>query len=177
MSYIYKYMNKEEIWKAIAGYANYEISSLGRVKSLKYGKEKILKPKNDNGYLRVTLFRNGKRKMLLVHRLVAAAFIPNPYGFEQVNHIDENKSNNAVENLEFCNAKYNINYGTRNERTSKAVEASKYSDFREICLRFSSTQAAGRNGYSSGNVSSSCNGCYCREGNNKYRGLFWRYAV
>ena len=121
-----------------------------------------------------------------MHRLVAEAFIQNPEGFEQVNHKDENKTNNVLGNLEFCSRSYNINYGTRNERSaasqrnhpakSKPVEASKYSDFREICLRFASAMEAGRNGYGFQNVSACCRGCFNREGNNKYKNLYWRYA-
>ena len=170
----------KEIWKPIDGFENYEVSNLGRVKSLKYGK--ILKPQNNgNGYLFVHLCRNGKSKQFCVHRLVATAFIPNPKGFKQVNHRDEVKTNNCVENLEFCNAKYNNSYGTRMEKVaaalSKVVEASKYPDFRTIKLRFASTNEAGRNGYDKGHVSACCRGCFNREGNNKYRGLFWRFAV
>ena len=178
----------DEQWRPVDGFEGlYAVSNLGRVKSLKYGREKILKPaKHRNGYLFVTLCINGKRKHFLVHRLVATAFIPNPEGFEQVNHKDENPSNNVVTNLEWCDCKYNINYGTHNERMastkrnnpafSKAVEASRFSDFREIELCFASTQEAERNGYFSSNVSASCNGCYCSKGN-FYKGLFWRYAV
>lgn len=185
-------MNIIEQWKPVEGFEGlYEVSNLGRVKSLgnnKSRKEKILKSgKNGPGYLFVYLYRNGKRKMSKVHRLVAEAFLPNPLGLPQVNHRDENKTNNCVENLEFCDAKYNNNYGTRNVRSaasqinhpamSKPVEASKYSDFSEICLRFPSTAEAGRNGYFSSNVSACCKGCFHREGNNKYKGLYWRYAV
>ena len=181
-------MNIIEQWKPVKGFEGlYEISNLGRVKSLKYGKERIMKPgKNGNGYFQVALRRDGKEKRLLVHRLVAEAFIPNPEGFNQINHKDEVKINNCVENIEWASRSYNINFGSRNEKVSaalinhptlsKAVEASKYEDFSEICLRFASTMEAGRNGYSSGHVSDCCRGCYCREGNNKYRGLYWRYA-
>lgn len=175
-------MNKEEEWKAIAGYEEvYEISNLGRVKSLKYGKEKILKPgKTENGYLQVQLWRDGKIKNFLVHRLVAEAFIPNPEGLPEINHIDEVKDNNCVENLEWVSRWYNMHFGTLYERSaaalSKAVEASKYSDFREICLTFASTREADRNGYKQGNVAACCRGCFNREGNNKYKGLFWRFA-
>lgn len=180
-------MQIEEIWKSIKGYEDlYAVSNFGKVKSLKYGK--ILKPQNKgNGYLQVSLCRNGKRKTLLVHRLVAEAFIPNPYGLPEINHIDENKSNNCVENLEWSDAKYNTNYGSRTKRISaaltnhpvfsKSVEASKFPDFREIELRFVSTAEAGRNGYCNQCVSRCCRGCFNREGNNKYRGLYWRYAV
>ena len=187
---IFNHVNKmqkmnTEIWRHVKGYEGlYAVSSLGHVKSLNYrhtGKEKILKPvKSNYGYLNVRLYRNGKYKFFRVHRLVAIAFIPNPKGFEQVNHRDEVKTNNCVENLEWCSAKYNINYGTLQERKaasrSKAVEASRFSDFREICLRFPSTAEAGRNGYSSGAVSDCCRGCFNYEGNNKYKGLYWRFA-
>lgn len=182
---------KQEIWKPVAGYENYEVSNLGNVKSLNYkrtGKERILKPgKNRKGYLFVFLCRNGKMKYFSVHRLVAEAFIPNSEGFEQINHKDEVKTNNCVENLEWCDRSYNVNYGSRNEKVSaaltnnparsKPVEASKYSDFREIELFFASTAEAERNGYGSRNVSACCRGCFHREGNNRYKGLFWRFAV
>ena len=71
-----------------------------------------------HGYLMITLSDNGKRKTYLLHRLVALTFIPNPKGYPQVNHKDENKLNNDVSNLEFCTAKYNSNYGTRTIRSS-----------------------------------------------------------
>ena len=172
---------EQEIWKSIKGYENYEVSNLGRIKSLKYGKEKILKPvKNKYGYLQVVLCGDGKIKNFKIHQLVASAFIPNPLGFTEINHKDENKINNVVSNIEWVSRSYNIHYGTRTKRAaaalSKPVEASRFSDFREICLRFSSTMEAERNGYGHQNVSACCRGCFHREGNNKYRGLFWRFA-
>ena len=120
-----KYNNMEEIWKDIKGYEGlYQISNWGRVKSLgnnKTRKEKILKPcilKKGN-YLRIGLRKNGKRKMYLVHRLVAEAFIQNPNNLPFINHKDENPSNNCVSNLEYCDVLYNNNYGTRNKRISE----------------------------------------------------------
>lgn len=170
-------MNKEEIWKPIKGYEEfYAVSNLGKVKSLKYGKEKILKPRKVKGYLYVALCKDGKVKNFRVHRLVAEAFIPNPMGLPEINHKDEVKNNNCVENLEWSTREHNINYGSRTERTSKPVEASKFPDFRTIELRFVSTAEAGRNGYNQSNVSCCCNGCYNREGNNRYKNLYWRYA-
>ena len=138
----------EEQWKDIIIEKNgiiydytglYQVSNLGRVKSLgndKTRKEKILKPKiNNNGYLKVGLYKNGKVKIFLVHRLVATAFIPNPDNLPVVNHRDENPSNNSVENLEWCTAKYNINYGTRNERVSEKHTGAKNPRARKvICL-------------------------------------------
>lgn len=166
-----------ETWKSITGYEGlYEVSNLGRVKSLKFDKEKILKPNKVKGYLRVELLKNGQRKLLYVHRLVAAAFIPNPKGLPEVNHKDEDKTNNSVTNIEWVSRWDNMHFGTLYERISKPVEASKYLDFREICLRFASTAEAGRNGYVQQAVSKCCNVCFHREGNNKYRGLYWRFA-
>ena len=174
-----------EEWKPVKGYEGlYEVSNLGRVKSLNYnhtGKERIMKPeKHRDGYLRVQLYKDGKVKHFLVHRLVATAFIPNPLELPEINHRNEDKTNNVVVNLEFCSRCYNSNYGTRNVRIgaarSKAVEASKYPDFSEICLRFASTAEAGRNGYNQGSVSTCCRGCYSAYRRNFYKNLYWRYA-
>ena len=118
-------MNSEEIWRPVVGYEGlYEVSSLGRVRSLdkydsinRFCEGRILKLSSDRlGYLRAQLYSNSKRKSFLVHRLVAQAFIPNPDNLPQVNHIDENPSNDNVENLEWCDGKYNVNYGTRIDR-------------------------------------------------------------
>ncbi len=121
-----------EIWKEIKGYEGlYEVSDLGRVRSLdRYvsyvngqkhlHKGKVLSPGVSNGYLQVSLCKNGEIKHPLVHRLVADAFIPNPDNLPQVNHKDENPSNNMVVNLEWCSSEYNINYGGR---TQKATDA------------------------------------------------------
>lgn len=105
----------EEIWKEISGYEGlYMVSNLGNVKSINYrhhGYSKNLVPKvNNSGRLWVELTKNGKRKPLLVHRLVANAFIPNVNNLPQVNHIDENTKNNSVENLEWCTGSYNVRY-------------------------------------------------------------------
>lgn len=116
---------KEEIWKDIEEYENlYQVSSIGRVKSLNYnhttGKDRILKPAKDiYGYLYVSLCKQGKIKTHRIHRLVAEAFIPNPNNFPQVNHKNEDKTNNYVSNLEWCDRKYNCNYGTRNKRIAE----------------------------------------------------------
>lgn len=74
-----------------------------------------------NGYLQITLCKNSKQKSFKVHRLVAEAFIPNPDGLPEVNHIDENKYNCAASNLEWCDRLYNVNYGDRSMKTMKAV--------------------------------------------------------
>lgn len=112
-----------EIWKDIPGYeGKYQVSNTGEIRSLKFGKIKILKQYTDKcGYNVLTLSENGKRKNHFVHRLVAMTFIPNPNNLPQVNHKDENKANNCVDNLEWCSRKYNMNYGTRNERASERM--------------------------------------------------------
>lgn len=119
----------KENWKDIKGYEGlYQVSNLGRIKSLEFRnhkynfqKEKILKP-NKSGtckYLAITLSKNKKRKRYLIHRLVAETFISNPYNFAQINHKDENKQNNCENNLEWCTRNYNMNYGTQIERAHK----------------------------------------------------------
>lgn len=128
----------EEEWRDIAGYEGlYKVSNLGRVKSLGNGnsnnsnncKERILKAgKNSRGYLQVHLCKNGKYKTYKIHRLVAIVFIPNPNNLPQVNHKDENKENNYVENLEWCDRKYNVNYGTRNKRVTEKLRGRKHSE-------------------------------------------------
>ena len=96
----------------------YAITRDGRVWS--YKSNKFLKPiDNGHGYYQISLCKEGKVKNYLIHRLVAQAFIPNPEELPQVNHKDENKQNNCVNNLEWCDTKYNANYGTRTERAAK----------------------------------------------------------
>lgn len=121
----------KEVWKDIEGYeGSYQVSNLGRVKSLgrvdsigHNKSSKILKAHPNGGkYLDVTLFNQNRREYFLVHRLVAQAFIPNPSDLPQVNHIDEDKTNNCVSNLEWCTAKYNLNYGNRRK---SAIESMK----------------------------------------------------
>lgn len=106
----------EEIWKDIKGYEGlYQVSNMGRVRSLT--RNIILKSKIErNGYERVKLSVNNIPKNYYIHRMVANAFIPNPDNLPQVNHKDENKLNNCVGNLEWCDSKYNINYGTGNKK-------------------------------------------------------------
>lgn len=115
-----------EQWKSIDGYEGlYEVSNLGNVKSLGNNanrKDKFLKPATVKGYQQVGLWKDGKRKKFLVHRLVAQAFLEKPFdpNATDINHKDENPLNNRVENLEWCTRAYNNNYGTRNERAAKA---------------------------------------------------------
>lgn len=117
-----------EMWKTIPGYdGRYEVSDKGKVRS-HYGRSvRILKSMRNagkgNGYEMVTLYDKSKRgKKVKVHRLVAEAFIPNPHALPVINHKDENKVNNAANNLEWCTVLYNNTYGTARQR---AVETLK----------------------------------------------------
>lgn len=136
---------EQEIWKQVVGFEGlYEVSSLGRIKSLPktqfdifgrgrvaYRKERILKQQNGSEkrrrYLHVSMRKDGKTYVKSVHQIVATAFIPNPNNLPQVNHKDENPSNNRVDNLEWCDGFYNHNYGTIKERT-KATKIKNNSD-------------------------------------------------
>ena len=122
-----------EIWKDVVGYEGYyQVSNLGRVKSLdrKINKNgliyeingKILSPRKvGKGYLSVALQINKNRKNFMVHRLVAECFIKNSFNLKEVNHKDENKENNNLSNLEWCDHKYNSNYGNRGKKISEKL--------------------------------------------------------
>ena len=123
----------KRVWRDIPGYeGKYQVSNDGKVRSLNYrhtGKKQILKERVDiGGYAVIGLCKDGKEKKYKVHRLIALAFIPNPNNLPYVNHKDENKTNNHVSNLEWCTAKYNVNYGTRNERHSKKVKGKQLTE-------------------------------------------------
>lgn len=136
---------KNEIWKDIKNYPYYQVSNLGRVKSLqrervignnKYiQEERILKNEIIQGYVYVYLCKNNKNKGTRVHKIVMETFVPDRSNFKSmpdedrnkinldnlvINHIDENKLNNRVDNLEWCTSKYNANYGERKNNIAKS---------------------------------------------------------
>lgn len=156
----------KEIWKEIEGYEGlYMISNFGRVKTLNYnhtGKEKILLPQtNSNGYYHISLCKDGVRKTYRIHRLVAIHFISNPNNYNVVNHKDENKKNNNVENLEWCTQYYNTNYGTANSKKSvnKKIKVKQFDlSGKLIKIWDSASDAAKYIGGFQAHISGCCNG-------------------
>ena len=110
----------EEVWKDIAGYEGiYKVSNLGNIKSFRKNKETVLKPyTTSQGYKQARLFKDGKSKGFFVHRLVAQAFLPNPENLPCINHKNEVKDDNRLENLEWCSYKYNSNQQRQPQRES-----------------------------------------------------------
>ena len=102
-----------EQWKVVKGFENYLVSSLGNVKTINGKLKKVVyDSKNDYGY--VELWKNNKGKKFRIHRLVAETFIPNPKNLPVINHIDGNKLNNVVENLEWCTHQENTKHAMQN---------------------------------------------------------------
>lgn len=153
-------MESKEVWKDIPGYENmYQASTLGRIRSVtrwvrasnKYLKQGVIRKlkKDTKGYFQVGLSKNGIEKKKKVHRLIAMTFIPNPNSYPQVNHKDEDKENNRVENLEWCDNYYNCHYGTVIERrkNSQGKEIEKYDLNGNFIEKYSSiTEAEKKNG-------------------------------
>ena len=176
----------------------YKVSNFGRILSLNYrntGKADLMNPStNTDGYLRVCLSKNGEDKWCYVHRLVAQTFIPNPENLPEVNHKDEDKTNNFVflnedgsvdkekSNLEWKTHRDNMNHGTRNERAGKAISKAningklskkvlQFSLTGDLIREWESTNECGRNGFNQGAVAACCRG-----EKPQYKGFLWMYV-
>lgn len=163
-----------ENWKYIPGYeGKYQVSDQGRVRSLNYnktaGKVKVLSLlKVSGGYLGVYL---GHNNLKLVHRLVASAFIPNPHNLPCVNHKSMVRSDNNVNNLEWCDYRYNNNYGDAIEkRVEKQRRAVKQISQNGNIVVWYSIMEAERNGFSHAGIIQCCQGKL-----KKYKGYKWEY--
>lgn len=161
--------------KPIPGWEGiYEVSEDGRVFSLITGKEKKTFM-SSNGYKRVTLWHNGKQKKYSVHRLVAMAFLDNPNDYPQVNHIDGNKLNNRLENLEWCSQEMNIRHayahGMIHPCTTKVIQFTL--DMKPIRVWNSIKEACDEYGLNHANIVTVCGGKTNRK---QAGGYIWRYA-
>lgn len=186
-----------EIWKPIIGFEGlYEVSNMGRVKSLHYwggNRVSIMKPKKNERYVSIMLCKNGIHKTKLVHRLVYEAFVATLPKYKRtgcgndiyvINHKDENKHNNRLENLELVTHKQNINYGTAKKRISEKQKNNKkhskmvyqYTLDYRLVKTWPSTEECGRNGYNEGHVAAACRNNNNRPGNNKYKKFLWSYT-
>lgn len=178
----------EEEWRDIAGYEGlYQISNLGRVKSLNrmingsYGSKKVIKCRmlrpvdNSKGYKCVLLCKDGKKCRTYIHHIVAQAFVANPDKCSEVNHKDEDKSNNRADNLEWCTRRYNVNYGTARERITNNMTG-PYKSKQVICVETgivyaSSMEAERKTGASHSNIIKCCLGKQKTTG-----GYHWKYS-
>lgn len=174
----------EEIWKDIIDFPGYQVSNLGRIKSTSrevfvnncghyYSytiPEKIMKLTVRGNYLCVTLCLQGKHINAIVHRLVAKTFIPNPNDYPEVNHKDECKLNNRVDNLEWCTREYNKNYGTDNLRSARSRSRKVLQLVNNSFVEWDSIHEAARNfGVEASSIKSAC------DRNHKCCNYHWQY--
>lgn len=189
--------DNEEIWKPVVGYEElYEISSYGRVRSLacpRSGKkhsrrksERIMKPSYNkaNGYYSIALTKDEKMHHFYIHRLVATSFLPNPNNLPEVNHKDENKVNNRVDNLEWCDRMHNIHYGTgMQRRLQNAIQNKRGDNYPKRIAQYTLDGVFVACYYSSEEAARSvgCNGSNIRicarqdKGVKQSNGYIWRY--
>lgn len=168
----------KEIWKNIKGYEGiYQISNLGNVRNLLSYERKNLKGEiTEKGYIRVSLHKNGFRKVFRVHRLVAQAFIPNPLNKPQINHKDGNKLNNCVDNLEWATNKENIKHAIQNKLRAKEIRHVKpiaYIKNGTIIKRYPSiSSAAKETSFSREHI---CHQLLISKNNKKRKNVEWIY--
>ena len=191
-----------EEWMDIEGYEGlYQVSNEGRIKSLhreiiyKDGRKKVLEERilhnflSDLGYYHVMLSKDGVPKRYKVHRLVAKAFIPNPMNLPIINHKDECKTNNVVENLEWCDQNYNIHYGTMIDRGKEkqlnrsdlSKEVEQYNLDGDLVETFKSASEIERKypQFKTASVARCCRGGQILNGKwqtiTSYKGYMWKY--
>lgn len=177
----------KEIWKVINDFNNYEVSNMGRVRRIKYtdpaSAKKYKIPRicsyiiDKDGYLRVQLSQNGQRKSRFVHRLVAQAFISNNDSKPTVNHIDGNKKNNCINNLEWASIKEQNNHalknGLRNMKNDGCSKQVAQYDMNMNLIKIypSANEAKRQTGFSQGHISE-----VCRREKPQYKNYIWKYC-
>lgn len=166
----------KEIWKDIPNYEGiYQVSNLGNIRKIWKTKTTLCKPSYDSHkYKQIVLTKDKKRKSYKVHRLVALAFIPNPNDYSEINHIDENKQNNNVKNLEWCSRIYNCNYGDRNYRCTRhrLRRIQQYDMQNNLVGEYQSLQEAEK----ITNINYQSISCCCRKIQNTAGGYIWKYC-
>ena len=161
-----------EEWKEIKDFNSYYVSNFGRIKH----KNKILKPiKSRNGYLHIFLYKNKIKKQFLIHRLVAIEFIDNTSEYNEVNHIDSDKENNRIDNLEWCTRKQNVHHflSTNNRNDTNAKEVIQYDLYGNLIKKYKSIRSAStETGISPHNIIFCCRGQKTTASN-----FIWKYAI
>lgn len=154
----------------IKGFENYQITDDGRVWSKK--NNKWLKPKNNNGYFIVRLYSHNHSKFVLIHRLVAEHFIPNPDNKPCIDHINTIRTDNRVENLRWCTQKENVNNPISKERRrlTKCKNVYQYTIDDKLIKIWESTKECSRNGFNQGHIAECCRG-----ERQKHKGYKWSY--
>lgn len=186
-----------EEWRTIKGTDNkYSVSNLGNVKRNEHytivsptsqhpnGSKSLYREKEVRGYISnegykiVYLMMSSRKRMIKkVHRLVAEAFISNPNNLPQVNHKDENRLNNSVQNLEWCSAKHNANYGTRKDKLRKAsgIQVAQY-DLKGNLIRIWDSISQASKSFGTNTTSGIRRVCKQEPGRNTYKGFVWKYV-
>lgn len=165
----------------IKNFENYQVTDDGKIWSK--NTNKFLNQFDVGGYLRVSLYKEGKCYPTFVHKIVAEAFVENPNNYTEINHKDENHYNNSASNLEYCTHTYNMRYGTRTQRQINSISKSIYQytlDNQLVAIWKNSVEAAKTLGISRGGIWNCCNGGYSRNGEwvnvVQHKGFKWSYT-
>lgn len=166
-----------ELWASVKEYPNYQVSHKGNIRSLNYNRTGVVKnmiPKPDKwGYLICVLRNKNGKKTLHIHRLVSDVFIPNPNRLSQINHIDGDKNNNSINNLEWCSQSYNMNHAYKNFLNPRQKGVVQKNSNGNVLNVFRSAHEASRvTGINRGNISNCCIGNTSHAG-----GYIWEYAT
>lgn len=162
----------KEIWKSIPKYeGRYEVSNLGRIRTIRFGRISVMRPHIHKGYCNLNVTDvNGVRKNMRVHRLVALAFIPNPENKPFINHKDCNRANNRIENLEWCNMSENVRHGYKyNENRGTTAKRVVQMDLKGKKVNEFSSLREARDSTMINSISKVCNGHQKTAGGFKWR--------